>query len=235
MVRSRPPNFVRRRRSSITPSRNWKTFRSGAIDGSSTSSGERPLLRPAPPPREIRPRSPPSRERHPGALRGAEPRRVGALEQHPRGAARGGREVQGSRPVVRDRAGVHTLRRESPHGLAGSWLPRAPGRLLLRRRERRGVRPRDRGGPRRRLHPRGDPHRRDERRGDARAVGVPDRRRRRAGHRRRDVARALAAVPHRRGVRGQRDAVPEAGEGRLERRRRAHQFLDEAHARSRAA
>ena len=42
---------------------------------------------------------------------------------------------------------------------------------------------------------------------------------------------ALAAVPHRRGLRHRGDARPEAGEGRLERRRRAHELLDEGDAR----
>ena len=45
------------------------------------------------------------------------------------------------------------------------------------------------------------------------------------------VGRPLAALPHRRGLRHLRDARPEAGQGRLERRRRAHQLLDQGDAR----
>ena len=45
------------------------------------------------------------------------------------------------------------------------------------------------------------------------------------------VARPLAALPHRRGLRHRRHARPEAGQGRLERRRRAHQLLDQGDAR----
>ena len=42
---------------------------------------------------------------------------------------------------------------------------------------------------------------------------------------------ALAALPHRRGVRRRGDARPEAGHRRLERRGRAHELLDEGDAR----
>ena len=44
-------------------------------------------------------------------------------------------------------------------------------------------------------------------------------------------ARPLAALPHRRGLRRGRHARPQAGQGRLERRRRPHQLLDQGHAR----
>ena len=47
------------------------------------------------------------------------------------------------------------------------------------------------------------------------------------------VDRALAALPHRRGVRRRGDARPEAGRRRLERRGRAHQLLHEVDARRR--
>ncbi len=45
------------------------------------------------------------------------------------------------------------------------------------------------------------------------------------------VAGPLAALPHRRGLRRRRHARPEAGRGRLERRRRAHQLLHQGDAR----
>ncbi len=55
--------------------------------------------------------------------------------------------------------------------------------------------------------------------------------RRPARGRRPAVDRPLAALPHRRGLRRRRHARPQAGEGRLERRRRAHQLLDQGDAR----
>ena len=70
-----------------------------------------------------------------------------------------------------------------------------------------------------------------QRRGHARPVGVPGRPARPARGVRPDVARPLAALPGRRGVRHLRHARPEAGEGRLERRRRAHELLDQGDAR----
>ena len=72
---------------------------------------------------------------------------------------------------------------------------------------------------------------RHQRRGDAGPVGVPDRPGRRPAGGRRAVDRPLAALPHRRGPRRGRHARPEAREGRLERRRRSHELLDEGDAR----
>ena len=72
---------------------------------------------------------------------------------------------------------------------------------------------------------------RHQRRGHARPVGVPDRPGGRPAGGRRAVDRPLAALPHRRGLRRLRHARPEAGEGRLERRRRPHQLLHQGDAR----
>ena len=74
-----------------------------------------------------------------------------------------------------------------------------------------------------------------QRRGDARSVGVPGRSALAARGLRPALGGALAAVPHRRGLRHRGDPRPEAGEGRLERRRRAHQLLDEGDARERTS
>ena len=52
-----------------------------------------------------------------------------------------------------------------------------------------------------------------------------------ARRRRPAVDRPLAAVPHRRGLRRRRHPRPQADEGRLERRRGAHQLLDQGDAR----
>src|SRR5436309_3299469 len=65
----------------------------------------------------------------------------------------------------------------------------------------------------------------------ARPMGVPGRAARSARRVRPAVDRPVAAVPHGRGLRRLRDARPQAGDRRLERRRRAHQLLDEGHAR----
>ena len=82
-----------------------------------------------------------------------------------------------------------------------------------------------------RLH-RGRPrHLRHQRRGHARPVGVPDRPARPPRGRRPAVDRPVAALPHRRGLRHQRHPRPQAGPGRLERRRRPHQLLHQGDAR----
>ena len=110
-------------------------------------------------------------------------------------------------------------------------LPRPAGPVLLRRRRRRHLRP-----PARRGAPRGLPrcrpsHLRHQRRGHARPVGVPGRPAGPARRLRPAVGRPLAALPHRRGLRHLRHPRPEAGPGRLERRRRPHQLLHQGHAR----
>ena len=95
--------------------------------------------------------------------------------QHARRAARGRREVRSPRPLVRHRAGVHLLRRHQAARLARQRLPRPAGRLLLRRRRRRGLRPPGRRGAPGEL-PEGRPQDlRHQRRGHARSVGVPGR------------------------------------------------------------
>jgi len=165
-------------------------------------------------------------------VRGAQRRRHDPPEQHPRAAARAGGEVRQPRDLVRHRAGVHVLRRQQAAGLAGARVPGAAGRLLLWRRQRRGVRPRGRRGPRLGVPARRAGDRRHQRRGHAGAVGVPDRHARPGRHGRSAVARALAALPDRRGVRRQRDAAPQADQGRLERRRRAHQRQHQGDARA---
>ena len=70
-----------------------------------------------------------------------------------------------------------------------------------------------------------------QRRGHARPVGVPGRPARPARGRRPALDRPLAALPHRRGLRRRRHPRPQAGQGRLERRRRPHQLLDQGDAR----
>ena len=77
----------------------------------------------------------------------------------------------------------------------------------------------------------GSRHLRHQRRGHARPVGVPGRPARPARRLRPVVGRALVALPHRRGLRHRGHARPEAGQRRLERRRRAHELLDEGDAR----
>ena len=100
-----------------------------------------------------------------------------------------------------------------PLGLPEPRLPRPAGRLLLRRRRRRGLRPRDRREAPGRLH-RGRPDDlRHQRRGHARPVGVPDRPGRPGRGRRPPVGRPLAALPHRRGVRRRRHPGRQAGQG----------------------
>ena len=74
-------------------------------------------------------------------------------------------------------------------------------------------------------------HLRHQRRGHARPVGVPGRPAGPAGGLGPPVGRPLAALPHRRGLRRLRDAGPQAGQGRLERRGRAHQLLHQGDAR----
>ena len=134
--------------------------------------------------------------------------------------------------MVRHRAGVHLLQGRPSARLPGRRLPRPAGRLLLRRRRRRGLRPRDR---------------RDSTWTPASTAGLtisginaevmPGQWEFQIGPvgpargRRPPVGRPLAALPHRRGVRRRRDPRRQAGQGRLERRRRAHQLLHQGHAR----
>ena len=173
----------------------------------------------------------PRRRAPPRDVRGAAGRRQAAPEQHARRVREDGQEVRQARVPVRHRAGVHVLQGRPPVRLPGRRLPRAAGRLLLRRRLRRDLRPRHRRGAPRQLPRRRPVLQRAQRRGDDRPVGVPDRPARPGRGRRSAVDRPLAAVPHGRGVRRRRHARPEADEGRLERRRRAHQLLHRRDAR----
>ena len=160
-------------------------------------------------------------------------RRQAAPDEHPRRARQDGQEVRQARVLVRHRAGVHVLQGRPPVRLPGRRLPGPAGRLLLRRRLRRDLRPRDRRGAPRQLPRRRPVVQRPQRRGDDRPVGVPDRPARPARGRRPAVDRPLAALPHGRGLRRGRHARPQADEGRLERRRRAHQLLHQGDARGR--
>ena len=153
--------------------------------------------------------------------------------QHPRRPRQDGEEVRQARVPVRHRAGVHVLQGRPAVRLPDRRLPGPAGRLLLRRRLRRDLRPRDRRGAPRQLPRRRPVLQRPQRRGDDRPVGVPDRPARPARGRRPAVGLALAAVPHGRGLRRVGHARPQADEGRLERRRRAHQLLDQGDARGR--
>ena len=163
--------------------------------------------------------------------RGAPHRHDAAPDQHP-GAARGGRrEVRRPGAVVRHRAGVHVPQGRPPARLPVRRLPGPAGRLLLRRRRRRDLRPRRRRGPHAGLHRRRHLDLGHQRRGHARPVGVPGRPARPARGRRPAVAGPLAALPHRRGLRHRRHPRPQAGQGRLERRRCPHQLLDQRDAR----
>ena len=77
----------------------------------------------------------------------------------------------------------------------------------------------------------GSGHLRHQRRGHARPVGVPGRPPRPGRGLRPALDGPLPAVPRRRGLRRQRLHLGQADPGRLERRRCAHQLLDQPHAR----
>ena len=127
---------------------------------------------------------------------------------------------------------TRSSRTAARYGFPSGGFPAPAGRLLLRRRRRRDLRPRRRRGPPRRLPRRRPAHLRHQRRGHARPVGVPGRP---ASARRRSadelwIARwLLYRIGEDFGVVGH--ARPEARQGRLERRRRPHQLLDQGHAR----
>ena len=158
-------------------------------------------------------------------------RRQGAPHQHARAAARGGREVRCRRAVVRHGAGVHALRRT-----AVRWA--GPSRAIRPRR----VRSTAASAPTRSSVVRSSrsmldaclaaglkfaginaevmPGQWEFQIGPAGALEVGD-----------HMAGSLAALPHRRGLRRQRVARPEARQGRLERRRLPHELLDQGDAR----
>ena len=122
------------------------------------------------------PRPHPRRRQRARAVRGPLHGHDPARDEHPGRVRRGRQQVQGPGADLRHRAGVHVLQGRAALRLpVADRLPRPAGRLLLRRRRRRGVRPRRRRGAPRRL-PRGRPaHLGHQRRGHARPVGVPGR------------------------------------------------------------
>ena len=157
-------------------------------------------------------------------VRGDARRRQAAPDQHPRRAVRTAQEVQEARADVRHRAGVHAAQGTAPARLPAGGYPAPQGGYYC------GV---------------GDDeiHGRDivedhldacldaglvdlghQRRGHARTVGVPGRPARPARGRRPALGRPLAALPHRRGLRRLATLDAEAGQGRLERRRRHTNF-----------
>ena len=146
----------------------------------------------------------PRRRQRPRAVRGVRRRRQAAPDQHSRLAGEGGQEVRQARVLVRHRAGVHVLQGRPPLRLPGRRLSRPAGRLLLRRRLRRDLRPRDRRGAPRQLHRGRALLQRPQCRGDDRPVGVPDRPARPARSGRPAVDRPLAALQNRRGLRRRR-------------------------------
>ena len=155
-----------------------------------------------------------------------------ARVQHPRRAARGRRASSPSQEPMFGIEQEYTFFQGSrPLGFPDGGFPAPQGGYYCGvgadeifgragRREAPGELPRRRAR-----------HLRHQRRGHARPVGVPGRPARPAGGRRPAVGGALAALPHRRGLRRLRDARPQAGQGRLERRRRAHQLLHQGDAR----
>ncbi len=176
MGRSRRRSFVRRRRSS-TRSRIARGHPRVGLrrleHEQATGHFSDLLLRPV----KMRPRSAAPRGRRARALRGAQSGRH--------------RPPSNTRALLREVAekykehdawfGIEQeytfFEGNRPLGWPDQRIPRAAGRLLLRRRRGRSVRPRRRRSARRSLHARRDPHRRHERRGHAGAVGVPGRRR----------------------------------------------------------
>ncbi len=84
----------------------------------------------------------PRRRRRPRHVRGPQHRRHPARVQHPRRAARGRGAVRRPGVAVRHRAGVHLLQGLAPARLPRGRLPGPAGRLLLRCRRRRDLRPR---------------------------------------------------------------------------------------------
>ncbi len=118
-----------------------------------------------------------------------------------------------------------------PLGLAGPRLPGPAGPVLLRRGRRQDARAGDRRAPHRGLHRCRHRHRGHQRRGHDGPVGVPGRGALAPRRLRPPVGGPLAAVPHRRGLRGLRHPRAQAHPGRLERRRGPHQLLHQGHAR----
>ena len=179
------------------------------------------------------PRPDPRRRRHAGACaRCCSSTSTPAPDQHPRRAARPRPRSTPTRSRVRHRAGVHVLQGRPPAGLAPAAATPAPqgpyycgvgadeicGRDIVEAHTTACI---EAGlaisgtnaevmlgqwefqiGP----------------------VGP-------LAGRRRAVDRPLAALPHRRGLRRRGHARPQADQGRLERRRRPHQLLDQRDAR----
>ncbi len=86
-------------------------------------------------------------EQRPGAVRGPEHRRAPRTRATPAPLLRRGRRaVRRSGADLRHRAGVHLLQGRPSARLPGGRLPGPAGRLLLRRRRGRGLRPRRRRG-----------------------------------------------------------------------------------------
>ena len=166
-------------------------------------------------------------------VRGPPHRHGAAPDEHARARSpRSPKKLEGARDTgSASSRSTRSSRACKPARLAGQRLPRAAVRLLLRRRRRRGLRARHRRGAHGRLPQGGPAARRHQRRGHARAVGVPDR-----------PAGPLEVADHLWVARwllyriaedhgASATLEPEAGQGRLERRRRAHQLLDEGDAR----
>ena len=166
-------------------------------------------------------------------VRGAAHRHDPAPDQHPRRAcARSPRSTRDQEPWFGIEQEYTFFEGGRPLGFPPERLPRSAGRLLLRRRRRRGVRP----AHRREAHCEACldagllisginaevmPGQWEFQIGPARPLDVS----------RPAVDGPLAALPHRRGLRRLGHARPQARQGRLERRRRAHQLLHQGHAR----
>ena len=173
------------------------------------------------------PRPDPRRQEQARPLRGAAHRHDAAPEQHARGL-RDGQEVRDARHLVRHRAGVHLLRGLEAPRLARQRLPGPQGpyycgvgadevfgreiveahtdACLVAGLSISGINGEVMPGQWEfQIGPVGPP-----------AIGRPP------------VDGPLAALPHRRGLRRQRHARPQAGQGRLERRRRHTNFSTKA-------
>ena len=163
----------------------------------------------------------PGRRRRPRDVRGAPTSTSTPHPTNTRAALRDGRrEVRRPGAAVRHRAGVHVLQGRPPARLpdrAASRPRRAPTTAAsapTRSSAATSSRPTLEA-----CLEAGLAHLRHQRRGHARPVGVPGRPARPARGRRPALDGPLAALPHRRGLRRRRHPRPQAGQGRLERRR----------------